>query len=477
MIGAAARASFHDPDGSVYLGEDRVLRLLTRAAGQRLLKFLRTPLAARMVTEGRLPQTRALAADEAPELPRDGDMMAFEHARLPFLNYPHEWLPAQLAAAGEATLDIAAEARAIGWDLKDGNARNIIFRGGQPVFVDFGSFVQRDDSTPVWRPAGQLQRHVHLPLLLYQLRSLAPSSTLLARPEGITHAEAYAALRGARFSNRHVFWLCALPAWLGRQRASGKAKSRSFTPEVARAAVDATVRSNRRRLTAIARQLEPAGASVDGEASHWAGYEASRHHYTTDQVARKRSVVEGMLRAIGPGMLLDIGANGGEFSNMAARLGFDTVSIDNDVDALAIARRAAIDAGLDVLHLLVDLAAPTPATGWNGAECQSFDARATGRFDAVMALAVMHHVMVAGGIPLAELLAKLAAYTRRELIIEYVDPCDPMFAEIARQRGRDFSALDPSSFEAALTTHFTIEEHVEIIEGRRSMYRCKRRTT
>ena len=61
-----------------------------------------------------------------------------------------------------------------------------------------------------------------------------------------------------------------------------------------------------------------------------------------------------MLSTIGPGMLLDIGANGGEFSNMAARLGYETVSIDNDLDALAIARRAAINAGLDVLHLLVD---------------------------------------------------------------------------------------------------------------------------
>jgi SAM-dependent methyltransferase len=210
-------------------------------------------------------------------------------------------------------------------------------------------------------------------------------------------------------------------------------------------------------------------------ASHWARYESNREHYSSEQLALKRTTIERMLRHSGPGQVLDIGTNGGEYANLAATLGGDVVSIDNDIDALTVARLCARAAGLNMLHLLVDFAAPTPALGWNGAECLSFDARCAGAFDTVMALAVMHHVLVRGGIPLREFIAKLGTYTRRHLVIEYVDPLDVKFAEMARQRELDFRGTNVQAFETVLSSHFVIEDRVEIIPGRRTLFHCSRR--
>lgn len=469
----AVRASFHDPDGSVFLGPGTVQRRLTAAAALRLDRFLDSAAARRFLAQGQLPATRRLAAAPGPQAaahdPAGNAAVWFEHQRLPFINYPHEWLPEQLQEAGLLTLELARRARAEGWDLKDGNARNVVFRGLQPVFVDLGSFVPRDDSQPVWRPAGQLHRHVLLPLLLWRHRGLPPAATLLARPDGVPHAQAWAALRGLPVLDGDVLWLCAVPAWLSDTAGGGgpATAARQFLPEVARAAADRTVRSLTRRLSGL--QLGT-GAS----ATHWAAYEDSRSHYAAQTLEGKRAAVATMLQQLGPGTLLDIGTNGGEYANLAASLGHRVVAIDSDVGALSRARAKARAAGLDVLHLLVDFAAPTPALGWNGAECLSFDSRCAGAFDTVMALAVMHHVLASGGIPLDELVAKLALASQRNLVIEFVAPQDPMFSTLTAQRGLDFGWLDRARFEAALARHFVVEERAEVVPGLRALYRCTR---
>lgn len=463
MTEAAGRVSFHDPDGSVYLSGQKVLRALAPAAAERIDAFLATDVFRVLAGRGQLPATSRLAPGDIP-----GDEVWFEHQRLPFINYPHEWVPEQFVEACTLTLEMAIELRASGWDLKDGNARNVVFDGLRPVFVDFGSFQQRDDSTPVWRPAGQIQRHFLLPLLVRRRLGLNPDSLLLGRPDGLSHEEAHGLLRGAHLTDRHVFWLCTLPVWLSRRsRGASAGAARALSAQVCQAAADRTARSLLGRCRAIA-------AALPRPDSDWARYESARTHYTAEQLELKRRAVDRMLGRLKPADVLDVGTNGGEFANLAAGHGSRVVSIDTDVEALRVARQAAKLAGRDVLHLHVDFTAPTPALGWSGAECQSFDQRCHGRFDFVLALAVMHHVLVSGRIPLDEVLAKLARYTRSWLLVEYVDPSDVMFAALARERASDFSGLDAVAFERALARHFSVEEHVEVIPGRRALYLCRR---
>src|SRR5207249_3979296 len=89
---------------------------------------------------------------------------------------------------------------------------------------------------------------------------------------------------------------------------------------------------------------------------------------------------------------------------------------------------------LDLLPLVVDLAQPTPATGWDNREWPGFLERARGQFDAVLMLAVLHHLLVTERVPLPAILALAAALTRDLAIIEFVAPEDPMFRRLARGR-------------------------------------------
>src|SRR5207247_270612 len=53
----------------------------------------------------------------------------FEHERIEFASFPHEWPPQMLHAAGELTLDIAQQALAANYNLKDAAPANVLFRG------------------------------------------------------------------------------------------------------------------------------------------------------------------------------------------------------------------------------------------------------------------------------------------------------------------------------------------------------------
>lgn len=466
------RASFHDPDGSVYLDEGAVWRGLTQEAGHRILQFLSTAVASDLLVRGDIPATKAIQVSDLPfKLGSEGGKQWFWHERLPFLNYPHEWLPEQLVEAVMATLQISRQLRKQGWDIKDGNARNIVFDGLHPVFVDFGSFIERNDQSPIWRPAGQIQRHFILPLLIYLHLGLSPSQMLLGRPDGVSHEDAYACLRSRIWTDSSVFWMCAVPTWLTSLRPTSgilRFDAGINNPQFGRETVDRTVNSLHARALSLARRLT-------APKSQWAGYEFCRNHYTEAQLTLKRDAVSRMLRSVAPRQVLDVGTNGGEFANLAARLGAKVVSIDLDLDALRVARLSAQEQGLDILHLHVDFTSPTPALGWGLAECQSFDERARESFDLVMALAVIHHVMVAGRIPLEETLLRLAQYTRGYVIIEYVDPSDDMFATLCRARGGDFSWLDRATFEAVINLNFVVMDQAEIIPGRRAIYLCRRK--
>lgn len=465
------RASFHDPDGAVFLHTDAVWRCLRHEAGQRITRFLDTAVARDLLARGDIPPTEVTEASHLPFIvSNESGQQWFRHERLPFLNYPHEWMPEQLVEAVVTTLGLARLLREQGWDIKDGNARNIMFDGLRPVFVDFGSFIERNDHSPIWRPAGQIQRHFLLPLLTYLHLGLSPSQMLLSRPDGVTHEEAYSSLRSKRWTDGHVFWMCAVPTWLSSQWLNSRTLrigTEKHDHQLCRAVVDRTVDSLRSRASSLARRLS-------APKSTWARYQSSRSHYAEVQLTLKRETVSRMLQVAAPRQVLDVGTNGGEFANLAARLGAKVVSIDLDLDALRVARRSAQEQGLDVLHLQVDFTSPTPALGWGQAECLSFDERARESFDLVMALAVIHHVMVAGRIPLEEIILRLSQYSREYLIIEYVDPSDDMFATLCRDRDGDFSWLDRSTFEAAVKMRFNVIDRTEIIPGRRALYLCKK---
>src|SRR5258708_34690352 len=97
--------SFRDPAGTVLRSAGRILRTVEPCSVAELEAFLATRAACDATEAGRLVTSVRLLSGEAEGLSL-GSEAIFEHERIPFPSYAHEWPPEMLAAAGALTLEL-----------------------------------------------------------------------------------------------------------------------------------------------------------------------------------------------------------------------------------------------------------------------------------------------------------------------------------------------------------------------------------
>ena len=208
--------------------------------------------------------------------------------------------------------------------------------------------------------------------------------------------------------------------------------------------------------------------SLDGSArnSRWSRYTEMACHYAHADHDAKQVFVRGALDSIQPAHVLDVGANTGVYSRIAAESGAAVVAWDTDVQASEINWQAARKAGLSILPLVADFARPTPAAGWRNRECASLLDRAKGQFDCVMMLGILHHLLVADQIPLPAILEQLAEISSRWAIVEWIPKGDSQFESLCRGRHELYGHLSEEYFLRTLALRFTVRERNLLANGR-----------
>ena len=474
-------SSFRDPNGVLLMLGGRVLRIVTAAGMADLGAFLSSRAAGHWSQSGALVRTVQLDEGQRRELLAQdgvaglyeslGGVAILEHERIPFPSFPYEWPPELLDAAARLTLDLALDLLPEGLGLKDATPYNILFRGPNPVFIDALSIERRDAGDPTWLAYAQFVRTFVLPLLANRRFGLPLDAALLARRDGLEPEELYRWLRPLQRLHPSVLPLVSMPVWLAARRppddASVYRKKLLPDPERARFVLEHLLQGLRRTLDAFA----PKSAAT----SAWTGYMEGGNNYTAEQFQAKERFVAKFLEEHAPARVLDVGCNTGHFSFLAARRGASVVAIDYDPAAAASVWRTARAEKLDVLPLVVNLARPTPAMGWNNREWPSFLDRARGAFDAVFMLAVVHHMLVTERVPLDAILDLAADLTTRLLVVEFISPEDSMFRRLVRGREELFRGLDAGKFEEACKRRFDILEMQHADGATRWLYVLRRK--
>jgi SAM-dependent methyltransferase len=456
-----SQRSFRDPDAILVEHYGRLVRAVRLDAVAAFRRVLEHPLIQQWMEQGRIARTHSLPRRDWPPSLADFDGDCFLHERIPFASYPAEWAPEMLAAAGELTLELARALLPLGFQLKDATPANLLFRGSQPVFVDLPSIVPREPRDPIWLACHQFETTFLMPLIASGEAGL-PLAWSLANPvAGFSH-EGVAKLVGARRWLRPRLWrTVAMPAALGArsvERGSRRAPLKASSEAQARYILE-------RSYTSLGKQLARAIGRIAALGSHWQDYTAARDHYRSADLEEKREFVRSAIADLRPPRTLDIGANTGEFSAIAATAG-EVVALDIDERSVAAIWQRARETRAPILPLVGNFARPSPALGWRNGEMDAFLARAAGGFDLVMMLAVVHHLRVTEGVPVAEQFDAVAGLTRGHLLVEYVPVTDPMFAAIARGREPLYGDCERGAFEAALSKRFAVHRRQELSNGR-----------
>ncbi|GAA4723648.1 class I SAM-dependent methyltransferase [Phytohabitans rumicis] len=441
MAVRAEPASFRDPAGRVFYVDGEVLRGLGPGAADDWRALVATEFFGRFVGAGKICET-----EEASQ--RDDWALVLRHERIPFVSYPYEWSFAMLRDAALLHLEILRAALDEGLTTKDGSAYNLQWRGAAPVFIDIGSFEPARDGEP-WAGYRQFCQTMLYPLMAQAHLGVDFQPWLRAAVDGIEPAQMRRLLGGGRRFKagvlKHVHLHDAV-----QSRNAGES-TRAVRAELREAGFGAELRK------ATVGAIDKLVQRLDWQppASHWSGYQQTCTYSDEDRAA-KAAFVDSALSTV-DGLVLDLGANDGTYSRIAARHAKYVVAVESDAAVVdGLYRRLRADGEKRILPLVMDLADPSPGIGWRGRERASFEQRA-GQADAVLALAVVHHLAIGRNVPLPEIVDWLAALGRR-VVVEFVEPDDPMARRLLANKPEGlFADYRRDAFEKLFAERFTVE--------------------
>jgi len=444
------QSTFRDPQGKLYFEGQRVLRTIYPEHEGVVLAWLRSGLAQRWIADGYMIGTQILEAEP----------LRLEHQRISFPSYPWEWTPGQWKAAALLTLDMCEEALREGYIIKDATPLNLLFSGPRPVFVDVLSFELREPRNPIWTAYAQFVRTFLLPLAAYAYLGW-PLTATMQRRDGYEPSDLAPWLPIGKRWRSPLRSLVTVPLLLQKQVYKRSEWARNYrpalSPDAAKSAVLRTVRSTRRILENL---------QMPRHSSRWSGYPGTAAHYHQADHCAKQEFVRVALAELRPSDVLDIGANTGVYSRIAANSGAQVVAWDTDVQAAEINWQTAAEQRLPIQVLVADFARPVPPLGWCNSEYFGLLDRAKSNFDLVMMLGVIHHVLVTDQIPLPSVIDQLSRITRRWLVIEWIPRDDSQFVDLCRGRESLYEHLDEEYFSNVISSWFTVRKRVPLPNGR-----------
>lgn len=446
-------ASYRDPSGFVFFADGKHYRQVNISYAKEYDHLISSGLC-ELLTSGNylLNHTET----ERSDLRMEKCYKTLLPDQIPFISYPYEWCFEQMKDAALLTLQVAKISIGKGMILKDATPFNIQFVKGRPLFIDTLSFETYDPSVP-WIAYRQFCETFLFPLMIAHYHKTGIVPFLQGFADGIpVQTAANLMPYKSRFS---------AAAWLHvylQNKFSNK-----------QAATSSPVSFSERKMMNLLNHLESTVEKLNNRSkSAWRDY-YNESVSGIDYLQVKEKMVTRYLQKLNGKHLLDLGANNGYFSILAAKMGFDVLAIDSDEQCInSFYKKIKAENITGVLPLCVNIISPSPATGFANQERGSFNERI--KPDTVMALALLHHLCIGKNLPL-EMLANYFAGLAPQLIIEFVPKEDEKTKLLLQNKKDIFPGYSIARFEEIFSEKFVIENKETVGDTRRSIYFMKRR--
>lgn len=453
--GRSHGASFRDPSGFLFTRDGTLYRQINRSYAEDYETLLSSGLYEILIERGLLiPHEPA----DVPPLEPGLAHAVIRPEAIPFISYPYEWCFGELKDAALATLRIQKLAFKHGMVLKDASAYNIQFRDGQPILIDTLSFERYREGEP-WIAYRQFCQHFLAPLALMSTSDVRLSQLFRVYIDGVPLDLAARLLPWRTRLNFGLLSHIHLHAASQRRFADKTIDKESVARKMGANAFQGLIDS----LTSAVKRLDWRAAG-----SEWGDYYDGTQNYSPQAQESKKAAVKAFLEQVNPSVVWDLGANTGVFSRLASEMGALTMAFDIDPDAVEVNyRQVKAQEERNLLPLLQDLTNPSPALGWAGEERMSLLER--GPADAVLALALIHHLAISNNVPL-DRLGEFFRRAGRWLMIEFVPKSDPQVRKLLATREDIFPDYTREGFERAFqASHRTHAVH-ELEGSERVLY-------
>jgi len=439
------KISFRDPSGFIYFEKEKIFRKVSIEKLNFYEDLFSQNWYKKLVEEKKIQDSKIIEKKES--------YFIIEHEYYKFNILPHEMCDFQLYKSALLTIDIAIEALKNNIIIKDASAWNTFFVKSYPIFCDIGSFEKWNESQN-WFAYGQFFRHFLIPLTLSKELEINISEIFMNNRDGVKPEIASKLLGIKKFTKIINYEGIILPLLFKNK----KIKNKKFEKNISKKILNQTLE----RLKKYTIKLKPKKKNTT-----WSNYEVERDHYSKLDLESKFSYIKKIAKRKFDNVI-DIGCNEGEYSKIFEKEGSNVVSTDFDNECLNNLCKTTQDK--KIWTYKVNIAYPTPAIGWGNKEHDSFLYRMKKKFDLVLALGLIHHLLITERIPLKEIFEILSEFTNKYAIMEFIPPNDEKFKQLAGYNLNLYNDYNQINFEEALKSNFKILDKHELKDNKRILY-------
>jgi predicted rRNA methylase YqxC with S4 and FtsJ domains len=427
--------AFRDQSNELFEAGNFVLRVVNRLGFDKTNRLIEAGIYQDLVDAGLLIESQVVSVDQQKK------EITIKHKRIPFISYPYEWGLPFLISAAKKSLQIMLYQNKNNVTLKDCTPYNIQFNSGELLLIDFGSLDEYNEGD-YWTGFEQYIQSFYNPIYLGAKKGLQYNSWYRGALEGIKTRDLRNLLGLRDFFNLGVILNVVLKSRIERKQLLKK-----NLENVNKLNLKKINRGSYLNLINIQlyllRKME-----LHEVKTVWIDY-AHNHSYRAADELLKINAVTKYLKKYRPITLLDIGCNTGNFSKLALKLGVEfVVAIDSDVGCINRLADEVLKDKLNILPLLINIQNESPSQGWMGKERVSFSERRA-ICDGVLALAVIHHMVIASNLPMDQAIVWIIGDSKSGLI-EFVDKSDIQVKKLLQNREDTFSDYTIENFERIL---------------------------
>ena len=380
--------------------------------------------------------------------------------KIGFISYPYEWTFTQLKDAAIFHLNFQIYLLKKDVKLIDASAFNIQFKNNKPIFIDILSLSEYKDGE-YWYAHKQFCENFLNPLILSSKKGINFNNWFRGNLEGI-HTHELAPLLNLKdlFSPTVFFHVYLL------NKLDEKSKK---NPEKTDKKLKSTKNFTKRSYLNLLIQLKNFISKLNKKKkiSNWEDY-TDKNTYDENEEQIKLNIIKDFIDESNPNFLCDLGCNEGKYSEYASKKNnIKVLGVDFDLNVLDKAYIKAKKESRNFFPIYADFSNPSSNLGWNGVERKSFVKRS--KFDGIIALALIHHLVIAKNIPLSQVLNWLTSLAPKGLI-EFIPKDDPTVQIMLKLKGDIFPDYNEQKFKEKLLTFAKIKKISVVTKSKRKIY-------
>jgi ribosomal protein L11 methylase PrmA len=377
--------------------------------------------------------------------------------QLSFISYPYEWSFDMWKDASLLCLQVAMLSLQKDMVLKDATPFNIQFIKGRPVFIDTLSFENYTDGKP-WVAYRQFCECFLGPLLLMHYCHADTNKLFTVYPNGIP-LNVLATLLPARSKwNVNTFLHVHLQSKISNKKKINPRSEKNLPKQKLEILL--------KGLQSFVQKLTAKKAK-----STWNDY-YKNNILGSEYLNEKTAIVKSFISEIEFKNVIDLGANDGYFSLLFAA-DKNVIAADSDVNCINdLYRKIKKEKINNILPMVINLVAPSPAIGWNNKERDSITSRF--KADLSLVLALVHHLAIANNIPL-HLIADWLNPIAKHLIIEFVPKNDEKVKLLLQNREDIFHDYSLENFKSIFADKYQFLKEEKVGNTNRVLFLMKRK--